>query len=247
MKRVYNYIILVLTVSLFSSCVMDSGSSRFSHHSFDNSDKVEVRRTGDFTTVDLVGDFEIFLQKGDENRLELKGDKNMLDRVLINHDDDRLVVELLTDNISRRSASRVGIRLTVTELKSLTAVSRISLHTPSEFTFDSLVMNFAGAVNVNLDLSGKYLELNFAGATSADIEGNVECLKVNMPGAGKLNAYDLMAEKVDLVLAGAGSANVFASEELKVEVAGACVVNYRGNPRNLYSNVSGIGRVRAVD
>jgi len=70
---------------------------------------------------------------------------------------------------------------------------------------------------------------------------------MEMPGAGKIAAYDLLVEDFYLKMSGAGMAEVFASKKLSVEISGACTVSYKGNPSDVYTNISGLGRVKRTN
>jgi|UPI000780B226 hypothetical protein len=234
---------MLLALTLFASCECESGSAR--SLAFSVTERQE-QMTDSFSAIELEGHFEVYLFNGDQHKVILEGDEEILEWVVLNVDDGVLKVAYLKDKVIKKNQS-VILEITVKDLKELSAVSTLKLITPNVFTFDTLHFDLAGAVSLELNVEGQELEVYGAGATSIKARGEVESVNFEMPGAGKLEGFDLKAEKVVLNLAGAGKAEVFASEELKVDIAGACSVVYKGDPEKVYSNVSGIGRVKQAD
>jgi hypothetical protein len=239
----HNVIVTLLTMMIFAGCEAESGGSR--NLAFSVTERQE-HRTESFNQIELEGAFEVYLFNGTENGLVMEGSDELLDWVVINVENNVLKVSYLKDKVLRRNQS-VILEITVQDLQRFSAASALKLVTPDVFQFDTMVFDIAGAVSMDLNLKGNVLDATFAGASSVNAQGYVDQLNIEMPGAGKLNGFELKAKEVKLTLAGAGKAEVFANEQLQVDIAGACSVLYKGNPDKVYSNVSGIGRVKQAD
>jgi hypothetical protein len=242
MKRIHlTWTLLALT--FFMSCECESRSVRaFAFKAADRQEQV----TDSFNAIELEGNFEVYLFNGDQHKVVLEGDEDVLEWVVLNVVDDVLKITYLNDKVVKKSQS-VILEITVKDLREFSSVSALKLVTPNVFSFEKLVFDLAGAVSMELNLEGHELEAYCAGASSIKAQGKVKSAKFELPGAGKLEGFDLKAEKVVLILAGAGKAEVYATEALQAEIAGACSVVYQGDPENVYSNVSGIGRVKRAD
>jgi len=110
-----------------------------------------------------------------------------------------------------------------------------------KFDFD-----VAGAVHLEGDIDMDELEIDLAGAGNLDLSGNVDKLEINCAGAGTIRAYDLIANDVNLEIAGVCNAQINAVESLDVEIAGMGTVKYKGNPK-VTIDKAGIGSVKQVD
>jgi hypothetical protein len=84
-----------------------------------------------------------------------------------------------------------------------------------------------------------------SGSSSAKLAGRVESLKISLAGAGKVDAFDLVADKVEVEVLGSGSADVNAVRTLSLMVIGSGTVRYRGDPK-VTNNAIGRGRVERV-
>jgi hypothetical protein len=242
MKR-NTVIMMLLALILFAACECESGGAK--NLSFSETERQE-ELTENFNQIELEGNFEVYLFNGSEHRVILEGDTEILDWVVMKVENNVLKVSYLKDKDHKKGQS-VILEITVQDLQRFSAASALKLITPNVFHFDEMTLDIAGAVSMELNLDGNILDAQLAGASSIEVQGKVDELTIDMPGAGKLNGFDLKARKVKLVMAGAGKAEVFASEELQVDIAGACSVLYKGHPEKVFSNVSGIGRVRQAD
>ncbi len=106
----------------------------------------------------------------------------------------------------------------------------------------------SGAVRFQAEnLSGPHFYLETAGASRVTLDGNVNDLTASMTGASRLQAEGLHTQTAALSVTGAGRADVWASETLKVAIQGAGRVTYSGNPKEVKRDISGAGKVRAKD
>jgi len=93
-------------------------------------------------------------------------------------------------------------------------------------------------------LTGDKFALQSSGAVDVTLDGAVDRLLVDMSGASALKATSLQARSVDISTTGAGSAQVNATESLRVAITGAGDVTYVGNPKTVEKHVTGAGSIR---
>ena len=105
-----------------------------------------------------------------------------------------------------------------------------------------IVMSGAGAIELDLDIQA--LDLFLSGAGAVDLRGSVEEQTIKMSGAGGLNAYDLNSQHCKINISGVGGAKVFVTETLDATISGVGGISYSGNPENVVTNISGIGKIQ---
>jgi len=66
---------------------------------------------------------------------------------------------------------------------------------------------------------------------------------VRLSSAGDLNAFDLVAAKVDVDVSSAGDARVHATEEISMNASSAGNIYYRGDARVIHSRSSSAGDI----
>ncbi len=181
----------------------------------------DQRAVDDFAELHTNGGaFDIEWRSG-APALTITTDENLLRYIEARKFDNHL--ELRT---RRRIHSRHGIKVLISSsTRSGTKLSGASELKVPGLTGDKFALQSSGAVDVTLD-------------------GAVDRLLVDMSGASDLKAKSLQARSVDISTTGAGSAQVNATESLRVAITGAGDVTYVGNPKTVEKHVTGAGSIR---
>ena len=109
-------------------------------------------------------------------------------------------------------------------------------------------MNAEKCRNIDLDIKGGadvYIynidtadtDISIAGAASMDLFGKTALFELELAGAGTIDAKSLVAEKAEVEISGAGTAEVSVTEELFADIDGVGTLTYYGDP--VLKNISG--------
>ena len=109
-------------------------------------------------------------------------------------------------------------------------------------------MNAEKCRNIDLDIKGGadvYIynidtadtDISIAGAASMDLSGKTGLFELELAGAGTIDAKSLVAEKAEVEISGAGTAEVSVTEELFADIDGVGTLTYYGDP--ILKNISG--------
>ena len=199
----------------------------------------------DFREIRISSYFKAFIIEGDY-KVELKGDTEDLRDIYINKQGDRLEIKHRDHNWGWWEKG--GWRDEVAVFISLPDLETLELSGACEanvfgFKDGDMEWTISGASDVEADISPDYLEMNLIGASTVSLEGSARRMKVKVLGASKLSAFNFRAEDVALELKGASQAQIYAIEDLDVDVAGLSSVTYKGDPR-LRTNERGMTSVR---
>jgi len=237
------YILIFTTLLLsagISGCLYDSPRSRQGS----NVEQVSFKRqTNEFTTVKLRGNYLVTIENSDTSSVEINADEELKELILVDVENGVLTVKTLEEKFFRNKR-RAELIIKAPNIESIEIEESASIVSDKPFRFDKLKVESAGALRMDIELIGNEFSGDMAGATDLYLRGNVNQVKLDIPGAGNVSAFKLHTGEMDLSLAGAGKAEVFAKKRLNVDIAGACSVTYKGNPEKVYTNISGIGRVR---
>ncbi len=207
---------------------------------------IQEIKIDNFNVINIEGNFILYLKNGDEPKLEFLLKDELTKFVFIDVKNEELNIGYLKNSLIRERLP-LSILVTVPAIKRIKGSQEIQVFTPEELEFDSLKIILSGSSRLDMLIKGCCFEGVFSGASKINMFGSVDRLKINMAGAGEISAFDLVSKDVVLSIAGAGKSDVFAPESLKVNLAGACLVRYKGNPEDLFSNINGIGRLLCVD
>jgi hypothetical protein len=243
MYRICVFFALVVIPFVNSGCT-SNGPSAFSRKSENVATRHQVLEA--FDHVELSGNFSAMLKESSSYSLSISADKEVMNLLLLEVEEGVLVVSYIGE---QRFSDMPLVELIVSApgLKRIECSGSVELLSDGTLGFDTLRVESAGVLKMNLNLKGSLFEGQLSGASTLDLKGIVEELRLEVPGAAKISAFDLAAQKVSLDMAGAGKAQVCATQLLRVNLAGAGMVSYKGNPDRVFSNISGIGRVKKVE
>jgi hypothetical protein len=182
--------------------------------------KLEKRTVPAFVAVDISGAFDVEIVAQKEQSLEIEGDDNLLP--LIRTEVKNGVLDISTDE-GFSTKHKLRVRISVPNLDAI---------------------NLSGASDiVASNIKSEDFKIDSSGASTIQISGETKTLDVEMSGASELDAREFIAQKVSVNSSGASNAEVYASEDLRVDSSGAGSVNYYGNPKNIVQDTSGAAKI----
>ncbi len=213
----FSSILAVTLVFMFSGCHFAGRGVKGS-----GVRKTEMRDVASFKSIESDGAYEIEVNCQQALSVQIEGDDNLLPLVKT---DVRDGVLYITNPQPYHTRQPVVLRIAAPNI-------------------ERIVSNGAGNFNVS-NLKNDAFELHSTGATSFNASGQTKSVRIETSGAGKINAGELRAEKANVSISGAASVDVFASDQLDVNLSGVGHVSYSGNPKTVNKNINGLGSVSA--
>lgn len=175
----------------------------------------------DFDRIVADGGFTLNITQSGTESLRVSTDDNILPHLIMEVEDQTLYL---------RSKPEVNIQPTslIYELQCKT-LTRLST-------------NGSGDVTLN-DINTDSLMLQTNGSGRLSGQGTIELLEIDINGSGTFALRTLIAQKVNVDIAGAGDVTVHATQSLAVTIRGSGKVSYFGNP-TVEKVIQGSGSVR---
>jgi hypothetical protein len=107
-------------------------------------------------------------------------------------------------------------------------------------------VDLSGSCDVTLEISAPKITADVSGACSVKLKGDTKEFRIQGSGSTDIKCFDLVADKVDLDISGAGDAEVYANVKLSGDISGAASVNYKGAAQTDI-HTSGATSVKKVD
>lgn len=196
-----------------------------------------------FTTLELDGIFNVFIEQGDKEKVSVETDENLHDFVVIDNVGDKLIVDTESRRTIRR-CNRMHVYITVTDLEKLRINGVGKVETTNLLRLKDLDLRVNSVGNVFLEIEADYLDARFNSVGNISLAGKIGKADIDNGGVGKLAAYDLESEVLDLRASGVGKTEVFASKEISIKSSGIGNVYYRGGAVITDLNIKGLGKVR---
>lgn len=180
----------------------------------------EVRNIESFNRLQASGAFNIEIEVGSETSLEISAEDNLQEFIVTEVVNNRLIIENLRAISPKR---KIRINITTPRLQEISS---------------------SGVSNIYaVGIDEQEFLLDLSGAGFIELQGKVEQFTAELSGAGRLEAQELFSRFVDISSSGASNADVYASEALKAEISGVGNIFYFGDPDDVRTNVSGVGRI----
>lgn len=203
----------------------------------------ETRNVGAFFKLDIEGSYEIVLQEGSTPLIAVETDENLHQYVETTIDGKTLRIR---DVEKIKPSEHTRLVITYQNLDEIRLGGAAKISNQGRLKADELLIRIDGAGMMDLGLEAKELELKLAGAGAVNLRGNVNKQRLSLSGAGNLNALELQSKECEVDLSGFGSAQVFVTDNLKAQVSGVGGIRFKGDPRNIQREVTGLGDISRV-
>lgn len=182
----------------------------------------EVRPTIPFSRVLIDGAFTVKIEFQQESKLVIRGDDNILPYIVTEVSDSLLTIRA---NRSICTKGSLVVEISTEQLKQLTA---------------------DGANDITISkLKNREFSVVVDGTSDIRISGETKKFLLKVDGAGTVQAKDLHAEEAEVLIDGAGEAEVYAARKLIAEIDGAGDIRYYGNPDELKTKIDGAGDIES--
>jgi hypothetical protein len=221
-----------------SSCYIDGFNQSISGNGRVVDDSRDI---SGFTGVLVSSSISVYLSQGSNFEVKVEADENLQEVILTEVEGNMLVVK--TDRVNIRNAKAKKVHVTLPELTSLKISSAGDCVGQTPFSCEDLRISISSAGDLKLEVEAERIDLDISSSGDADLSGAAREFDVTLSSAGDLNAYDLIAGKVDVNVSSAGDARVHATEEISMNASSAGNIYYQGDARVLNSHSSSAGNI----
>lgn len=217
----------------------------------ENSSKVSREVTG-FNRVTLKDFGEVIITQGEEETLTIEADEEILPKIMTTVKEETLFLAIGMDWMEKLSSvltslisQKLTFYVTLKEIRGLEIFGAWSLKAASIVT-DQLDLGLRGAGSIHIhSISTQSLEVELPGAGSIEVDGKVVNQMVDISGAGSYRASKLESKTARVTVKGLGSARIWATDLLDVDLRGLGSVEYYGSPK-VKEVIQGLGSVRSL-
>jgi hypothetical protein len=168
--------------------------------------KAERRNVGTFSSISTEGAFDIEVVCQKPQDIEINGDDNVLP----------LVTTEVSNNVLHIKSTRgysvsepITLKISVPDLEGIQSAG-------------------AGTIEVS-GVKNEKFTINANGAPTVRASGDTQTLKIDATGAGNVDTHKLHAARVEVDAKGVANVEVYAREQLDVNISGPSHVIYQGD------------------
>ena len=243
-----------LTIVILSAGMFFTGCNNVAVSTGDGSNKVEgngkvrseQREVTHFNKIEADGVFNIILTQGDEESVKVETDENIQELILTSVENEVLKISM-KDSTSIDKMKKINIHVSFSDLSKINSNGVGSLKSANKLNLKDFELDCKGVGATELNLDAERLTINSEIVGALVLSGAVKEVIINNKGLGAISAFDLKAENLSLHSEGIGAAEVYASNDLNVNVSGLGSVKYKGNPKTKNIKKEGLSKVERVD
>ncbi len=187
----------------------------------------ERRELPSFHSIVFKGNGRVLLSQGEEHSITVKADDNVLDMLKTEVKNGTLTIWSEKWIMDESSAE---YDIIVADLREISVSGMGELLGKETIRVDDLGIRLGGTGGVDLDVDAASVRTRISGTGEVRLGGKTREHDIDIRGAGELDAYDLVTRDTRVGISGAGECTVNVLENLTVDISGAGVVRYRGEP-----------------
>jgi hypothetical protein len=238
MKPIQSYLkfslLICLVVSLYS-CSRITGTGPV---------VTESRTLGEITELDLEMNATVYLIKGDSQSVVLKAQQNILNVVSTELKNNCLKVKTLE---SITDTEPIQIWITVKSIESIELNGAGKILSTTNFSAEKISVELSGSGKISLEISCEVLNAEVSGSGDLDLSGQISESDMELSGSGNINSLNCSIDNCTIDVSGSGSAKLAIGSSLNASVNGSGVIEYRGNPQKVKSEINGSGKILKIE
>ncbi len=240
-SKSWKYSFLVFSLLMITSCDIKD------HYIEGNENrKEEIRELSEFNKIEVKGNFRIKLNQGNQHQLAVSSSSNLSDYIMSEVHQQTLYISV-PENMVIKDRQTIDLHIEFKNLENIKTEGNCEIKSKNKINVNNLAIVSAGASDVNLKIKSTQIDWELPGASSIYLEGEVQRMVLHSAGALKLNSQECSVDTFFIEMNGAGNAKVKVENKLKVNINGAGVLYYSGNPDKVISNIGGIGKVKRIE
>jgi len=171
-----------------------------------------------FTELKASGVYELKLSQGNKEGVKIEADENLQDLFQVRNEGSRLVIDMKKlENKNLKSKNKMRVYVTFKNLKQIDLSTVGNVSSEERLSFENLELRNKSVGNVDLKLTANKVELENKSVGDIKLSGQAQNAVFVNKGVGSLKASDFVVQTLDIDNTGIGSAEVNASQTLKVK------------------------------
>lgn len=202
----------------------------------------ETRTLDEFDEIRVSESIRVRMKKGTANSAVIETRGVDTDRVETEVEGSTLYIRMKRGNYFSRN---VDIELTYTnELQAVSVSSSGSVSGRDVIATEDFEIKASSSGHATLALNVRKLDVRISSSADVELSGKSKFQDIEVSSSGRLSAFDMDSEEVDVSVSSSGKAEVTVHGLLEGRASSSGKVYYRGTPDKVYVDTSSSGKVR---
>ncbi|MEP2023993.1 MAG: head GIN domain-containing protein [Reichenbachiella sp.] len=207
-----------------------------------NAQTSETRNLDSFDKIKVSESISVRMKKGNDNVVKIETRGVDTDRVETEVEGSTLYIRMKKGNYFSKN---VEIELTYNqELEGVSVSSSASIIGQDEISTEDFDIKASSSGRADLILNVRNVDIRISSSADVILNGKAKYQDIDISSSGRLSAYDLDSEEVDVSVSSSGKAEITVHGLLEGRASSSGKVYYRGSPDKVYVDSSSSGKVR---
>jgi len=241
---VHLFAFLFITFPLFVSCIFTTGKPIYGNHQMVN----QQFDIDDYQSVIINVPGEIFYQQFSDSApyLQIHTDENILKALNVRVEKNQLIIDVKKDSVIR--PSELTVYTSSHNLSQVEVSGSGKIRLKGQVNSKNMELTITGAGNILTDsLMCNNLTAKITGSGNIQLTGASNQSSYSIIGSGNIKAFDYLVQELSCNITGAGNIDAMVTKKLNIKITGAGNISYRGTPGSINQDVTGAGKVVAVN
>ncbi|MGL1887690.1 MAG: DUF2807 domain-containing protein [Reichenbachiella sp.] len=185
-----------------------------------------------FNSIDFSIAGDVFLQQGEDFAVVAEGDDNIISSLSTTVSNDQWDIEFKNECYNDYELS---ITIIIPDIKDVELSGTGSITVVDFLETDNLGIRLGGSGEIVFENCGitNTVDISIPGSGEVEfknISASPKDFNIDIDGSGKVYAYELESNNVDISIGGSGDCQVYATDNLNINIKGSGKVKYQGSP-----------------
>ena len=209
--------------------------------------KVSTKEVSAFDKVDVSGAIDVIVNIGNKSEVVIEADSAIMPYVVTEVKDRELRI-YNKDIIGFYNFKNNKILVTITTPSILELESSGACDvTINDLKTDMFKVSLSGACDLIGSFECNVLDLEASGSSDSKLRGKVKNCNIELSGACDIKALDLEVDSLKIEGSGSSNVEITVQNSLDVELSGASELRYKGEPKYIKTDMSGVAQLTKVD
>jgi Putative auto-transporter adhesin, head GIN domain len=204
--------------------------------------KSENRSVGSFKGVKALQGIDVYLKKGTKEAVRVEVSGVELKDVITEVSGEYLKIQMEHGNY--RNEHSVKVYVTYVDLTKISASSAGNVFAENVIKAKELSLSASSAGTIDIQIEAEQVDVSASSAADIELKGKATSISINAVSAAEVDAYELVADNVDVQAVSAASAKVNVVKSIKARAVSGASIRYRGNPEQSNTTSTSGGSVK---
>ncbi|MBA2612198.1 MAG: DUF2807 domain-containing protein [Bacteroidetes bacterium] len=190
--------------------------------------QVQVRQALPFTKIETHGSVNVIYTSSDSLEVKVSAADKEIDNVETKFENSTLII-----HNKGRFTSPVTVYVKNAKLSDIQSSGATNFRTTNILKVDSINFSVSGSADVKVMVEARSIRSIQSGASDLKLTGTSTNLFAELSGATTLKAYELSANKANVLTTGASTAKIFVNEKLIANASGASSIKIKGEAKDI--------------